>query len=126
MKIDHVAVYVKDLEGVKAFFENYFGAKSNQLYYNLKTGLRTYILSFAEGARLELMNRPDVDVEVPLQRLGYIHLSISLGSKESVDAMTHRLQEDGYEILSGPRTTGDGYYETSFFGPENLQIEITV
>jgi lactoylglutathione lyase len=72
------------------------------------------------------MTKPDVDVEVPIQRLGFIHISISVGSNANVDALTLRLQNDGYEVMSGPRTTGDGYYESSILGPENMQIEITV
>ncbi|HOU69511.1 MAG TPA: VOC family protein [Paludibacteraceae bacterium] len=126
MNIDHIAVYVKDLEKVKAFFETFFDAESNRLYHNSKTGLSTYIFSIGDGARLELMTKPDVDVEVPIQRLGFIHISISVGSNANVDALTLRLQNDGYEVMSGPRTTGDGYYESSILGPENMQIEITV
>jgi len=127
MKIDHTALYCLDLEQMRAFFMRYFGAVSNRMYHNTKTGLQTYILSFDEGgSRLELMTRPEVGHDTPsLYRPGFIHLSFSVGSKEAVDELTTQLRADGYEILSGPRTTGDGYYETSFLGPEHLLLEIT-
>lgn len=128
MRIEHVALYVKDLEKNKQFFETYFDATSNQPYHNLKTGLRTYFLTFSDGARLELMSRPEMtEKEDELFLTGYTHLAFSLGSgsKVAVDQLTQRLADDGFEIISGPRTTGDGYYESCILGPENNQIEIT-
>lgn len=126
MRIEHAAMYVRDLEGAKAFFERYFGAEAGSLYHNVKTGFRSYFLSFDEGARLEIMTRPDVvDGEKALTRSGFVHLAFSLGSKEAVDALTSRLSADGYEVVSGPRTTGDGYYESCVLDAEGNQIEIT-
>lgn len=126
MKLDHVAMYVKDLEAARTFFMQYFGASSNEMYHNPKTGLRTYFLSFEDGSRLEIMTRPDViDNEKSLFRAGYIHLAFSVGGKEQVDHLTKRLQDDGFVVVSGPRTTGDGYYESCIEGPEKNLIEIT-
>lgn len=127
MKIEHTAIYFHDLEGAKQFFETYFNATANDLYHNEKTGFRSYFLSFDEGARLEIMNKEVMDdLPKPLNRTGLAHLTFALGSKEAVDALTDRLKNDGYEIISGPRTTGDGYYESCVLGFENNQIEITV
>lgn len=127
MKIDHIAMYVKDLEGTKQFFERYFNAAANNLYHNEKTGFRSYFLTFDDGARLEIMNRPDMeDAEKALQRAGYIHIAFSVGSKERVDSLTAQLKQDGYEVISGPRTTGDGYYESCIVAIEDNQIEITI
>lgn len=127
MKIEHVAMYVNDLEGAKEFFEKYFHAVPNELYHNKKTGFRSYFLSFDDGARLEIMNKEVMDdLEKPLNRTGYAHLTFALGSKEAVDELTKTFKEDGYEVISGPRTTGDGYYESCILGFENNQIEITV
>ena len=127
MKIEHLALYVRDLEGAKAFFETYFEARSNSLYHNPKTGFSSYFLSFADGARLEIMTKARVDQsQFPLERLGFIHPAFSLGSKERVDQLTQRLVADGYELLSGPRTTGDGYYESCLLGFEDNMIELTV
>jgi lactoylglutathione lyase len=127
MKIDHVAVYVADLESAKEFFMTYFEAKSNERYHNPRTGLSTYILSFDSGARLELMTRPDlISSEPSFFRKGYTHLSFNLGSKEAVDTLTERLIKDGYRMVSGPRITGDGYYESCVEGPESNLIELTV
>ena len=127
MRIDHVELYCLDLEGMKEFFIDYFDARSNEQYHNPRTGLRTYILSFTEGStRLELMQRPDVQDADPSQpAIGYVHLSFAVGSRKGVDLLTRRLAADGYTVTSGPRTTGDGYYESSILGPEGIQIELT-
>lgn len=127
MRIEHIALYVNDLETAKEFFIKYFGALSNDGYHNKTTDFRSYFLTFADGARLELMNRPAMeDSQKTLARTGYIHLAFSVGSKEAVDELTLRLKNDGYEVVSGPRTTGDGYYESCIIGFEGNQIEITV
>lgn len=127
MRIEHIAMYVNNLENVKNFFVNYFNASANNGYHNRTTGFRSYFLTFTNGARLEIMSRPQMDDnEKTVARTGYIHLAFSVGSKEQVDALTARLQKDGYEVISGPRTTGDGYYESCIIGPEGNQIEITV
>lgn len=126
MRIDHLAMYVNDLEASKEFYMRYFGAVANRQYHNPKTGLKTYFLTFDDGARLEIMNRPDMsDSEKPMMRTGFIHLSFSVGSKEKVDELTHQLATNGYKIVSGPRTTGDGCYESVVLDKENNQIEIT-
>ena len=127
MRINHVALYCLDLEEMKDFFIRYFNAVSNDMYHNPKTGLKTYILSFEDSdARLELMTRSEVVEEKEnIYRQGFIHLSFSVGSKKTVDNLTKVLSEDGYQVLSGPRTTGDGYYESSIVGPEKILIEIT-
>lgn len=126
MKLDHIALYVLDLEQARQFFLKYFNASANEIYHNPRTGLKTYFLAFAEGARLEIMQRPEVVAsDFDPYRQGYIHISFSVGSKENVDALTGRLEADGYEVLSGPRTTGDGYYESCVRGFEDNLIEIT-
>ena len=112
MKIEHVAMYVNDLEKVRDFFVKYLNGKSGGLYHNKRTDFRSYFITFEDGARLEIMNKPDmVDAEKHLNRTGLIHIAFSVGSKERVDEITQLLQTDGYHIVSGPRTTGDGYYE---------------
>ena len=127
MKIDHIAMYVNDLEGARKFFEQYMGAVSNNLYHNKITGFKSYFLTFEDGARLEIMNKPDMDdAGKSLQRTGFIHIAFSVGSKEKVDLLTAQMKNDGYDIISGPRTTGDGYYESCVVAIEGNQIEITV
>ena len=150
MRIDHAALFCRDLEQMRQFFIDYFDARSNEQYHNPRTGLHTYILSFTEGStRLELMQRteqrepssslewpsrdgrrqsqrPDVQDADPSQpTIGYVHLSFAVGSRKGVDLLTRRLAADGYTVTSGPRTTGDGYYESSILGPEGIQIELT-
>ena len=127
MRIEHAALYVRDLEEARAFFERYFGAVSGPMYHNSRTDFRSYFLSFDGGARLELMTRPQMEEADPAQsRLGYAHLTFSAGSREEVDRLTQRLLQAGYPVLSGPRTTGDGYYESCVAGPEGIPIEITI
>lgn len=127
MKIEHIALYVNDLEAAKNFFIKYFNASSNKLYHNPTTNFRSYFLFFDDGARLELMNKPEMsDLPKDFNRSGYAHIAFSVGSKEKVDLLTKRLRADGYEIISGSRTTGDGYYESSVVGIEQNLIEITV
>lgn len=126
MHIEHIAMYVNDIEKTKEFFVKYFNATSNEGYHNPNTDFRSYFLSFDDGVRLEIMNRPQMkDEEKSLNRTGYIHIAFSLGSKKQVDDLTERLRNDGFSVVSGPRTTGDGYYESCIIGIEGNQIEIT-
>ena len=126
MKLEHAALWVKDLEGAKDFFIKYFGAFPNEGYHNEKTGFRSYFLSFDDGARLEILSSPLFEEsEKSVYRSGYAHVAISLGSKEAVDELSERFKAEGFEILSGPRTTGDGYYESAIIGFEGNVVEIT-
>ena len=127
MRIEHIAMYVNDLDTTRDFFVRYFNAKSNEGYHNKTTNFRSYFLSFDDGARLEIMNKPIMeDSEKTLVRTGYVHIAFSVGSKEAVDTLTDVLKHDGYDVISEPRTTGDGYYESCIIGIEGNQIEITV
>lgn len=126
MKIEHIAMYVNNLEAARDFFVKYFHAVSNEGYHNRTTDFRSYFLSFDGGARLELMNKPGMaDPEKNLTRTGYVHIAFQLGSKDAVNDLTAQLKADGYSVVSGPRTTGDGYYESCIVGIEGNQIEIS-
>ena len=127
MKIDHVAIYVNNLEKTKKFYVKYFQAKTNEKYHNKNTGLQTYFLSFPDSeTRLEIMTRPGLSArENKAMNEGFIHLAFSVGSKGKVDELTEKLVKDGYKCLSGPRTTGDGYYESVVEDCEGNFIEIT-
>ncbi len=127
MKIEHVALYVNDLEEARDFFVRFLSGKSNDGYHNLRTDFRSYFICFDDGARLELMTKPGmVDQEKPLNRTGYAHIAFSVGSRERVDELTEELRTAGFEVVSGPRTTGDGYYESCVVVIEGNQIELTV
>ena len=113
MMIEHIALYVNDLEATRTFFIKYLGAASNDGYHNPKTDFRSYFLTFDDGARLELMHKPEMpDQPKELSRTGYAHIAFRVGSREKVDALTAELKADGYKVISDPRTTGDGYYES--------------
>lgn len=127
MRIEHIALYVNDLESARRFFVKYFGATSNDSYHNPQTDFRSYFLSFDKDARLEIMNKPKMsNLPKEINRTGYAHIVFSVGSKEKVDTLTAELKADGYEVISGPRTTGDGYYESCIIALEDNQIEITI
>lgn len=120
-------MYVNDLEGARDFFIRYFEAASNEKYYNPQTGFQSYFLSFSDGARLEIMTKEDMaQGKKELVQSGYIHIAFSAGSRERVDMLTRQLKADGYQVVSGPRVTGDGYYESCILDSEGNQIEITV
>lgn len=114
---------MQDLEAAKAFFEKYFGATSGELYHNLRKDFKSYLLTLGDGARLELMSRPRMTTG---NALGVCHISLSVGSMETVNEMTELLRNDGYEVPDGPRTTGDGYYESAVVGIDGNLIEITI
>ena len=129
MHIEHLAIWVKDLELMKDFYCNYFSATANSKYINPAKQFQSYFLSFEGGPRLELMQKPTVPAtndDIYKQFTGLIHFAVSLGSKEMVDEMTAKFKADGFEVLDGPRTTGDGYYESVILDPENNRIELTV
>jgi lactoylglutathione lyase len=129
MKIEHIAIWVKDLEQIKAFYQKYFGAISNEKYINKDKGYSSYFLSFDTGARLEVMHNekiPESKDDPFEQSTGLIHFAFSTGSKEQVDELTNVLYRDGYKLIDGPRATGDGYYESAVLDPEGNRIEITI
>ena len=127
MMIEHVAMYVRDLEKAKDFFVRELGGSANEGYHNKTTGFRSCFISFDQGARLEIMSRPVMEnLEKPLNRTGYAHIAFSVGSREKVDELTERLKNEGHSVVSGPRTTGDGYYESCIIDMEGNQIELTI
>ena len=126
MRIEHIAMYVTDLEKAKDFFVKHFNAVAGEGYHNKATDFRSYFLSFDDGARLELMTKPQVTMsEQALDHIGYIHIAFRLGSKQAVDELTQRPHKDGYPVVSEPRMTDDGYYESCIAGIEGNLIEIT-
>ena len=129
MKIEHVALWAKNIEALKSFYEKYFNAQSNDKYTNPNKHFSSYFLSFDSGTRLEIMQMDSVSEKSGNsydQFHGYTHLAFSVGSIERVNALTAKLEEDGFKVLEGPRKTGDGYYESVVLDPENNRIEITV
>ena len=128
MRIDHLAIWVKDLEKMKQFYEDYFNGKAGEIYHNPKKHFHSYFLSFSNGCRLELMNRPDIPTHFNdefKEYIGITHFAVSVGSKEKVDHLTEEIRKDGYLVVGEPRITGDGYYESVVLDPEKNRIEIT-
>ena len=126
MRIEHVAMYVNNLEREKDFFEIYFDAKAGDKYVHDEIGFSSYFLEFQDGARLELMHNTEMDdAEKYRKRTGFIHIAFTVGAKSDVDKITEKIKNEGYEVISAPRTTGDGYYESCILDSEGNQIEIT-
>lgn len=124
LKIEHIGLWVKDLEGMKEFYVKYFKATSNELYHNTTTNFQSYFLSFdGSDTRLELMIKPGL-IDQDEERFGYAHLAYQVDSEEAVDALHKRLVDDGYKHVNGPRTTGDNYYEAVIEDPEGNLVEI--
>ena len=125
MRIEHVAMYVNDMERAKNFFVKYFKADASELYHNFNSGFSSYFLTFDGGSRLEIMQRPAMeDQPKGTYRTGYHHIAIEVGDRKDVDDMTKKIQDDGYRVFSGARTTGDGYYMSSIYDEEGNTIEI--
>jgi lactoylglutathione lyase len=128
VRIDHIALWTADLERCKRFYAGYFGAAAGADYVNPAKGFTSCFLSFAGGARIEIMHTTmlsPIAIEPGAQRMGLAHFAISVGSVEAVDALTRKLRDDGFAILDGPRRTGDGYYESVALDPDGNRVEIT-
>lgn len=124
--IEHVALWVRDLERMRDFYVASLGGESGALYENPRSGFRSYFISFGGGARLELMRRPEEAAGVPPvpRHVGYAHVAFRLGSREAVDAAVARLESRGVAIVGRPRVTGDGYYEAVIADPEGNSVEL--
>lgn len=128
MRIEHLAIWTRQLDTLRDFYVTYFDARANDGYYNPVKNFRSYFLEFGDGARLELMQRPDIPDNLNdqlAQYTGLIHFAIATDSRAAVDQLTERLRQDGFPVLDGPRTTGDGYYESVVQDPDGNRIEIT-
>jgi lactoylglutathione lyase len=126
VRIEHVALWTRDLERLRAFYERWFDARAGETYENAERGFVSYFLTFESGARLELMRMASTPDGAPAQSIGLAHLAISVGSEQRVDELTAALAREGHEVLDGPRRTGDGYYESVVLDPDGNRIEITV
>lgn len=129
MKLEHVAIWTEKLELLKDFYVTYFGARANTKYYNPHKKFQSYFLSFESGARLELMHKPDIaknaNDTAENQHLGIIHIAFGVESMSEVDEKAEELKKAGYDVISGPRKTGDGYYEFELLDPDNNRLEVT-
>lgn len=129
MILEHVAIWTDNLERLKAYYIKYFQGKSNNKYTNPNKGFESYFLSFESGARLEIMSMPTIpgnlNDTIKAQHRGIIHLAFGVNSIGEVDSKANELQQDGFSILSGPRKTGDGYYEFETLDPDNNRLEVT-
>ena len=123
--LEHVGLWVRDLDLVAAFYAKYFGAITGARYENPRKGFASRFLDFGAGARLEIMTRADVNERAAgAEKLGLAHVAIVIGGEADVDALAARLRADGHAILDGPRRTGDGYYECVARDPEGNRVEI--
>lgn len=127
-RIEHIALWVHDLDRICAFYAQYFGAKVGPRYENSAKGFASRFLAFQSGARIEAMSTTSlspVELEHGAHRMSLTHLALAVGSESEVDCLTNRLGAEGYTVLEGPRRTGDGYYESVVLDPEGNRIELT-
>ena len=127
MKIEHIAIWVRDLEKAKNFYTTYFQMSCGEKYVNEKKLFSSYFLSFEGGARIEIMHRPDISEQAAMAGtfFGLTHFAISVGSRVRVDELTEAIRSAGFVVSGEPRTTGDGYYESVVMDPEGNLVEIT-
>ena len=129
MKLEHLAIWTKDLDRLKIFYEKYFHARAGEKYFNSNKQFSSYFLYFEDGCRIEIMQKPGLTELVDTfgnENKGLAHFAFSVGSKQKVDELTNQLRTDGFAIISEPRTTGDGYYESQVADPDRNLIEITI
>jgi len=124
VRIEHVGLWVRDIDAVAAFYAKYFGARAGALYQNPRKGFESRFLEFGSGARLEIMKRNDVSQRASAELLGLAHVALAVGDEAEVDALATRFLADGLPPDSGPRRTGDGYYECVVRDPEGNRVEI--
>jgi len=127
MKIDHLAIWTYNLESLRNFYMHYFDASSSEIYYNHSKEFRSYFLTFDGDCRLEIMEMPNVPKSKNNPEKNYtglIHFAINVGTKVEVNRLTQQIKSDGFKIVSEPRNTGDGYYESSFLDPDGNRVEI--
>ena len=125
MKMVQVALWVRDLEGMRGFYERHFAARANAKYRNDRKQFESYFLTFAGGVQLELMSRPDISERAGTQeRFGYAHVGIEVASNAAVDQLTSQICREGHALIDGPRQTGDGYYESIVLDPEGNRVLI--
>lgn len=126
IRIDHIALYVFDIERSRDFYVTYLGGKCGSKYVNEQKCFASYFISFGSNARLEIMTRADISVEIPAGKeiKGWTHLSFSVGSKDAVRASIERFRTNGFPVVGEPRTTGDGYYEGVILDPDGNRVEI--
>jgi lactoylglutathione lyase len=127
MQISHIAIWTNKLEELKSFYSNWFNVSAGSKYVNLQTGFESYFLNFESGGvKLEIMTKPGLSVSTTHELSGLAHFAISVGSKKRVDELTSTLEKNNIKIISYPRTTGDGYYESVIADPDGNLIEITI
>lgn len=128
MRIEHLAIWTYNLEGMRNFYMHYFDASSTEIYYNHSKEFRSYFLIFDGECRLEIMEMPNVGKSKndPLKYYtGLAHFAVKTGSKTKVDRLTEIIRNDGFQVVGEPRTTGDGYYESVVLDPDGNKVEIT-
>jgi lactoylglutathione lyase len=127
MKIEHVAIWTARLEILRDFYCRFFNGISNERYYNPAKNFSSYFISFEQGPRLEIMSRPDIpdNLNDPVsQYKGVIHFAFEVRTMEEVDRLAQKFIDAGVPLLSGPRKTGDGYYEFEIFDPDQNRVEV--
>jgi lactoylglutathione lyase len=134
MKIEHLALWTRDLERLCEFYVRHFDCVASDRYTSTRRPFTSFFLRFPEGARLELMHVPDLagagneEAEGACKRPrgGLAHFALSTGSEGAVRETTERLRAAGVRVVGEPCWTGDGYFESVVLDPDDNTIEITI
>jgi lactoylglutathione lyase len=124
-RIEHLALWVRDIDAVAAFYARWFGARVGERYENPRKGFASRFLEFGDGARLEIMTRTGVGGRAAAEQLGFAHVAIAVGDEAAVDELAANFRAAGIALVDGPRRTGDGYYECVVCDPEGNRVEVT-
>ena len=127
MKIAHVALWTNDLDRASDFYRDVFGAEIGEIYESERTqGFRSRFARLPEGPAIELMHLPTLAPHATNgPRVGWAHIAISLGTEDAVIAVASRMESNG-TLVSGPRWTGDGYFEAVVSDPDGNLVEVTI
>ncbi len=129
MKISHIAIWTRDMEGMRNFYVHYFDAGTKESYYNHSRDFKSCIVTFSSDCELVLMEMPGIPAnrnDYRKQAIGLNHFALSVGSKLRVDKLTEAIKKDGFKIISEPHTAANGQYIAIVLDPENNRIVITV
>ena len=123
MKLEHIAIWTRDIERLAAFWQEAFGGTVGPLYESRnQVGFRSRFVTLPGGLRLELMSSPAHAAPETADRTGLAHIALSLGDEAAVDEAAERLAA---HLVAPPRRTGDGYYEAIVRDPDGNLIELT-
>jgi lactoylglutathione lyase len=128
MQLEHFAIWTSQLDVLKDFYEKYFGGRAGAKYVDSTGRFSSYFITFPTGAKLEIMQLPEVQPRQHDQRYpvsGYTHMAFRVNTPDEVKILTQLLCQDGFKLEKPLQWTADGFYESAVFDPDQNIVEIT-